>query len=483
MTAPKQLGLPHAYRSSLALRLALLFAGATAVLLLALGTGLGLMLRQQLEARDREELDGKTEVIVHLLNELRTSEQISRQVNRVTDIVIGHPHLLVGLREGAQWLVNPIVHHSPVRELAAQTEAPLAPAVGTYETGHDTWWLRRIQYRTEDDVLFDAYVGLHVNPAQTLVKQFFLTLLGAGILGVMASALLGWVVARRGLAPLEQVGREAERLTAHRLGTPLRSEDAPAEVRGLVASINRMLERLKASFHTLEEFSADIAHELRTPLSNMMLQTQVTLSRPRSVEEYQEALHSNLQELEHLQRMVADMLFLARADRGMVALKRERVDLAFEARGLAEFFELAAAEQDKRIEVRGQAWADCDRSMARRAMTNLISNAVRYAPAQDLIQIELNCSDDTATVSVSNTAAQLDESALKRLFARFTRGPFGSALTTDGAGLGLSIVASIMRLHGGRIEASSQQNKLTFTLLFTRAMSDVTFCTNETLKT
>jgi two-component system heavy metal sensor histidine kinase CusS len=455
------------YRTSLAVRLSALFAGATAVLLLALGTGLGLMLRQQLEARDREEIDGKTEVVVHLLNELRTSDRIEQQVNRMADIVIGHPHLLIGLREGDEWLVNPTAHVGDVGAFSAQPDVPLAPALKTYELHGERWWVRRVQYRTAEGRVFDAYVGLHVNPAQVLVERFFLTLIVTGVLGVATSALLGWVVARRGLAPLQQIGADAERLTADRLGTPLRSEDAPAEVRGLVASINVMLERLQSSFRALEEFSADIAHELRTPINNMLLQSQVTLSRPRTAGEYQEALHSNLQELEHLQRTVSDMLFLARADRGMVSLKWETVDLAAEAKSLAEFFELAAAEDGKRIEVTGSASVHCDRLMARRAMTNLLSNAVRYAPSSDCIRIVVSGSAGKASVCVTNAAAALDTHALERLFGRFARGGLDTAGDIDGAGLGLSIVASIMRLHGGTVAARSSDGALTFCLDFT----------------
>lgn len=452
---------------SLALRLALLFAVATSLLLLALGTGLGLMLRQQLEARDREELDGKTEIVQHLLGELKSTQRIRQQASRIAELSIGHPHLLVGLREGSEWLVEPMSHVGNLIRLQLDRDVPLAPRIDTYLAGTDRWWLRRVQYRTDDGTVFDAYVGLHVSPAQILVERLFRTLLIAGVTGVVLGALLGWVVARRGLEPLEIIGREAERVTADRLGTSLSAENAPSEIRGMVESINRMLDRLRASFRALEEFSADIAHELRTPINNLMLQTQVTLSRPRGIDEYQDVLHSNLTELEQLQRMVSDMLFLARADRGMIQLKFEPVQLGLEARNLAEFFELAAGEDGKSITVSGDASVMCDRSMSRRAITNLLSNAVRYAPGGAKISVDVHSSaDGSAAVAVTNPAARLSDAELSRLFGRFARGESSAPAAGESTGLGLSIVASIMRLHGGEAIATSGDSAITFRLVF-----------------
>jgi two-component system heavy metal sensor histidine kinase CusS len=343
---------------------------------------------------------------------------------------------------------------------------PHAPQLALFQVDTDLWWLRRIDFVARGDVVYSAYVGLHVSPTQLLVRQLLWSMAAAGLAGVLASALLGGWVARRGLAPVALIAREAERVTADRLGEPLPAHDAPDEVRGLVNSINLMLQRLRASFASLEQFSADLAHELRTPLNNLMLQTQVTLSRPRSADEYQEALHSNLAELERLQRMVVDMLFLARADEGMLEPKPEPIDLAQEARSVAEFFEPAAAERMQRIDVEGEATAAGDRPMVRRAITNLLSNAVRYSPPGATIRVRTSQSLVEATLTIENPAQARSPEELRRLFARFERGDAAQRGDGDGAGLGLSIVESIMRLHGGSVVATRGAFGLRFGLVF-----------------
>ncbi len=458
-------GLLHGWRSSLSLRLALLYATGTTVLLLVLGAGLAWQLRTQLEARDREEIDLKTDHAQRILRELCCTEAVDAVLERIEEVTLDHPHLSIGVRRGALWLV-------PLRpELRALVGAdgndliPHAPQLGLFEVGRDLWWLRRIDFVGQGDVVYSAYVGLHVSPTQLQVRALLSTMAVAGLAGVLASALLGGWVARRGLAPVALIARAAERVTADRLGEPLPAHDAPAEVRGLVHSVNRMLMRLRESFASLEQFSADLAHELRTPINNLMLQTQVTLSRPRGAEEYREALHSNLGELERLQRMVADMLFLARADKGMFELKPEPLDLVEEARGVAEFFEPAAAERQQHIDIEGAAGVAGDRPMVRRAITNLLSNAVRYAPPGATIRVRASRTPVAATLAIENPAEARSPEQLRRLFNRFERGAAAEGCS-DGAGLGLSIVESIMRLHGGTVGADSGAFGIRFSLVF-----------------
>jgi len=456
----------HGWRNSLSLRLALLYAAGTTVLLLVLGAGLAWQLRTQLEARDREEIDLKSDHVQRILRELCCTDRVEAELARIEEITRDHPHLSIGLRRGGRWLVPMLPQLEALIGVDGNDAIPHAPLLALLPIDRDLWWLRRIDFVAEGDVVYSAYVGLHVSPTQLLVREVLWTMAAAGVAGVLASALVGGLVAWRGLAPVALIAREAERVTADRLGEPLPAHDAPEEVRGLVNAINRMLQRLRESFASLEQFSADLAHELRTPLNNLMLQTQVTLSRPRRAEEYREALHSNLGELERLQRMVADMLFLARADKGMFVLASEPIELAEEGHSVAEFFEPAAAERRQRIDIEGTATTRGDRQMLRRAITNLLSNAVRYSPADAVIRVRAIQSPKEAKLTIENPAEALSPKDLRRLFTRFERGAAAQHGSGDGAGLGLAIVESIMRLHGGSVIAASGTFGIRFELIF-----------------
>lgn len=282
-------------------------------------------------------------------------------------------------------------------------------------------------------------MAVETTETHKLLREHAAVAIAVVLLGIAASAVLAWFVARHGLAPLAQVATRAEEVTAQRLGARLDLKDAPEEVHGLADSINRMLRRIEDSFRTLEQFSADIAHELRTPLNNLLLQTQVTLSRSRSAEEYQEALHSNLMEIERLQKMISAMLFLARADRGMIELNNEDIEVAAEARSVAEYFEAVAAEKRQTITIAGEAQLRGDRMLLRRALTNLLSNAVRYAPEAAPIRVSIESEPGNVSVAVSNP---------------------------EGVGLGLAIVESIMKAQGGGVNGRSEGNQVTFTLRF-----------------
>ena len=227
-----------------------------------------------------------------------------------------------------------------------------------------------------------------------------------------------------------------------------------------------MLERLEAAFQRLADYSADIAHELRTPISNLMTQTQVALSRPRSNDEYQDILASNIEEYERIARMVSDMLFLAKAEQNALAQASAPIDLACEADALIDFYEALAEEHHIRIERHGSAVVAGDRLMLRRALSNLLSNALRHTPDGGQITIAIDIAADGAALglSVSNVGDPIAPDQLERIFDRFHRGSSLRERHGEGAGLGLAITRLIARAHGGEVVASSKAGVTTFTI-------------------
>ncbi|PVZ20419.1 MULTISPECIES: heavy metal sensor histidine kinase [unclassified Pseudomonas] len=268
-------------------------------------------------------------------------------------------------------------------------------------------------------------------------------------LSALATALLGAWAARRGLRPLRRMGEVAAGVSAQSLTTRLPEHALPAELAEVASAFNAMLGRLEGAFERLSGFSADIAHELRTPLSNLLTHTQVTLSQPRALAEYREALHGNLEELQHLAQLVNDMLLLAKADNGLLPTQAEPLALEAEADALVEYYALLAEDAGVQLRRTGHGQARADRMLLRRALSNLLDNALRFTPEGGSIVVDVA----DGRMSVSNSGAPISPEHCHRVFDRFYRAD--TARNEGGAehaGLGLAIARSILRAHGGELE-------------------------------
>lgn len=260
--------------------------------------------------------------------------------------------------------------------------------------------------------------------------------------------------------------RNCERMrlvSANERARSIPPESVPRELSALAESFNEMLRRVDEAFHRLANFNADIAHELRTPITNLMTQTQVALSRARTIEEYREILCSNAEEYERMAKMIGDMLFLAQADNG--ASKRESidVDLAVEVRSLLDYYEGWAEERGVSLTLKGSANPAGDRLMLQQALGNLLSNAIRYTPSGGTVRILLGQSPDgTVSIVVENPGTPIPAEDLPKLFDRFYRVDPSRQRGGDGAGLGLAIVKSIVEAHDGKIEAVSTERGTRF---------------------
>jgi two-component system heavy metal sensor histidine kinase CusS len=267
----------------------------------------------------------------------------------------------------------------------------------------------------------------------------------------------------QGHAPLRKLSASLSEIQAEHLDMRLNEATVPTELVSLVVSFNQMLSRLEDSFLKLSHFSADIAHELRTPLTNLITQTQVALGKSRSLEEYRELLYSNLEEQERLTKMVNDMLWLAQSENGLLKPDFECLNLVDEVQAIFEFFEALAEEKHLRLQVEGsKARVLGDKAMLRRALSNLLSNAIRYTPEGEQIQVLIKEYAGEACLTVENPGPQIAPEHLPRLFERFYRVDPSRQRQTEGAGLGLAIVKSIIELHDGSIQVSSEHGLTRF---------------------
>jgi two-component system, OmpR family, heavy metal sensor histidine kinase CusS len=277
-------------------------------------------------------------------------------------------------------------------------------------------------------------------------------------LALALSAFVGHAIARRGVRPLEQIARTARQITSSSLDARIAQADLPAEVASLAITFNEMLGRLQNSFERLSRFSADIAHELRTPVNNLRGETEVALGRARTSDEYREILTSSLEEFERLSRLIDSLLFLARAEHPETRIAREHLDLRRELETVANFYEGSASEKGVglAVDVPATLVIDADRTLFQRAIGNLIANALAHTPSGGTITVRAVADGPHCEIHVVDTGRGVAAEDLPHVFDRFYRADKSRTSASGNLGLGLAIVRSIAQLHGGRVELESQ---------------------------
>jgi two-component system heavy metal sensor histidine kinase CusS len=285
--------------------------------------------------------------------------------------------------------------------------------------------------------------------------------------GVVASALIAIIVTRRGLRPLRKMTESLGRIGPDQLKERIGSTGWPRELQPLAVAFDEMLKRLDDSFTRLSQFSADLAHELRTPIANMLGEAQVALTRERSAAEYRETLESTVAECERLSRIVDNLLFVARVDAAREPIARKRFDARAAVEKIAEFYQTAADDRHVTITCSGNGQICADPDLFERAVGNLVDNALRFTAEHGSIRVAVSKHNSDFQVTVNDNGSGIGAEHLPRVFDRFYRAE--SSRGSDGAGLGLALVKSIMELHGGSATIESNHGrgttvKLTFPL-------------------
>jgi two-component system, OmpR family, heavy metal sensor histidine kinase CusS len=302
-------------------------------------------------------------------------------------------------------------------------------------------------------------VGVDTAPYEHTLRAFLIALTGLTLVAVALVMALGWWIARIGLRPLQRLSEQARALRPNTLSQRLQLESLPVELEDLTVAFNGALGRLEEAWQQLEGFNADVAHELRTPLANLIGGTQVALSRPRSASEFQDTLQSNLEELERLRSIVNDMLFLARADQGEAATGLTAADVAHEVEMTIEFFEPLLDETGTTVAIEGELRAQATMNIAlfRRALSNLLQNAIAHSAAGARLVVTITPRSGAIWIAVANPGKTIAEAHLPRLFDRFYRVDSSRRDAGDvhGHGLGLAIVKAVATMHGGATQATS----------------------------
>lgn len=320
-------------------------------------------------------------------------------------------------------------------------------------------WRQNRLFRLRSETVNGRQIQIALDKSKdwALLQRYARQMLGVMLGGLLLSAGLGYFVARRGLAPVGVMAAQIHAVEAQKLHHRIGAHPWPPELAGLAASFDAMLDRLEYAFERLQRFSADLAHELRTPLANLRGEAEVALSRPRSEAELRAVLESSLEELARLSHMTEALLFLARAENGPAPLQKTALDARGQLETVAAYFEAQADEAGVTLCCQGETFSfAADAAWLRRALVNLVSNALRHTPRGGEVVLSAHKRKSEAVFTVRDTGEGIAPEHLGKVFDRFYRADAARLHAGTGAGLGLSIVRSIAELHGGRAELESE---------------------------
>ncbi|HID9469292.1 MULTISPECIES: heavy metal sensor histidine kinase [Serratia] len=459
---------------SLTLRSAMLFALVAALVVSGAGGYLYGAMRQEMTTRSDLQVIGRVEYYRNLLSQRFPLERLTANTGLFENMLGNEQDVLIFQQPGKKPLIN--VNPArlilpPVIPTPVGTPQRLSAVKGGMTAQGVPLRAASALVRLEDGNLLQISAAHVMVNEQKMLARYLWRIVAAVAVAFILIALLGYWVMRRGLQPLWRMAAQAAVITPNTLSTRLSEHGVPKELQQLTRSFNAMLDRLNEGYLRLTQFSADLAHEIRTPVGALMGHCQVALYQARSVEEYETLLSNNMEELERISRMVENILFLARAGEGQAVLNPQRLDVAQELQRVADYFEGLAEERGITLVCQGEGQWMADAMLFQRALSNLVSNAVRYADENSQVQLQaVSQADGGLAILVINQGPPISPAHLNKLFDRFYRADAARSSGSHASGLGLAIVRAIMTLHGGTAHAHCvvEENtaRITFSLIF-----------------
>ncbi|NTV49434.1 MAG: heavy metal sensor histidine kinase [Geobacteraceae bacterium] len=306
-------------------------------------------------------------------------------------------------------------------------------------------------------------VALDVTDELALMRKYRLKMAVSLFIGLCTAGGIGVLITRNGLKPLNKMAVTVEQISSTGLHQRVGNGVWPKELNQLAVALDAMLTRLEESFNRLSDFSANLAHELRTPINNLRGEAEVALIRTRSADEFRSVVESSIEEYQRLSRMITDILFLARPELG---IEKQPLNVETEIEILIEYFHDVAEERDIKIDLSGSGTALADPRLFQRAVGNIISNALHYTQNGGRISIAISTlPDHSLAIDIQDSGLGIAPEELPKVFDRFYRSASARHLHNQGSGLGLAIVRSIMELHSGTVSLTSEPGKGTLVTL------------------
>ncbi len=468
----RQHGLPP---RSLAARMASTFALTLALILLVASSWVYWGLSARMMQEDRESVLRKLDTVAALLQNLPVQSDALQQEADLKLPPDAPRDLFLRLRSagGAVLLQTPGFNPALTAADFQWPDAQGVPQLHKAHLPHDLHFLTAmlpLTARTTPGAAPEAMrleVALNRTAESRILADYRLRLAVVLLAAIVTAAAAGYGIAWRGLRPLRHMADAARDIGAQDLHRRLDTRQLPDELQTLALAFNATLQRLEESFGRISQFSADIAHELRTPLSNLWGGLEVALGRPREPAQYREALESAVEECARLSQMIQALLFLAQTEHPDTALRLESLDVGRELRALAEFFDATAADAGVRLAVHAAPHCilQADRMLLQRALANLIGNALAHTPRGGTVTLSAHPQDSSVRFEVVDTGCGIAPEHLPFLFDRFYRADPARSRSRGGLGLGLALVRNIVRLHGGEVGVESRPGHGTRILL------------------
>lgn len=453
---------------SLVVRLTVSIGAVITAVLLTFGWMMERSINNHFVQQDVDELNSVVQALTHLLTNASANLSADELHHRLASVVTGH--------RNAQYRISTdsgaVIYSTPgfILDTFARTARPVEEiTIDTVENWNDhqeafrgaVLWIEsdRLEGAAKFRLAVATGIDFHLHYLDSFRSYLRIVTLVACLIALLAT----WFAVYQGHAPIRRISREMGRIRSDQLHIRLEPRSVPAELVELTISFNDMIGRLEDVFRRLSDFSGDIAHELRTPITNLRTETEVALTQARSVEQYREVLYSNLEEYDRMAKMVGDMLFLAQADNQLLKPELVEIDLQSELNNLFDYFSAWAEEREVLLENTGEpVHVLGDRLMIRRALSNLLSNAIRHTPERQSVTATLQVNSNNVIIRIQNPGEPIPEEHLNRIFERFYRPDASRQRSSEGAGLGLAITKSIVEAHGGKIKALSTTEATTF---------------------
>jgi signal transduction histidine kinase len=304
-------------------------------------------------------------------------------------------------------------------------------------------------------------IGSRLEPSEALLRQYTQVSVLLGVVVATVSVGLGYGISRLALRPLRDIRQTADRITAYNLSERIPMPAGRDEAAELVRLLNAMFDRLEAAFRQVRQFSADASHELKTPLTLIRLNAERLHRMVATQPEAAAVVDSLLEEIAGMNRLIENLLFLAKAESGVLPLARQELEVRDFVASVCEDAAVLAEDRGQRLVVeRSDAGrAAFDRNLMRQLLLNLVTNAVAVAPAGTAITLRSTLQGGRWRLEVLDEGPGLPPDQVERIFERFVRLPQSPRAAAGGHGLGLAICRGLAQLHGGKIWAANRADR------------------------